>query len=281
MKIQEINAENRFQSKEYINRKKKIKKRLFWIKFILIFILSISALIFLALSPIFNIKSIEVEGSTHYSKTEIKNATNLTIGENGFKTIGSSLGDLFTLQFGLEEKNIKGKFPYVKSVNIRFVLPNKIKIRLKERKPFIYFNYNGAFLFIDKDAYVVDLIQLEKTKSLLEIKGLKFQNYILGQELNLTNHKQIEIFNKIYEALEKADKNDDFKVVKQLKYVDVSDIQRVVINLNSKVSINFGDLFDLSYKIDFMKKNIAAIPKSEKGYLDMTLDQPVFKPENE
>ena len=278
MKIQEINGENKFSSKEIIKKKKKMKKRLFWIKTTLIFILSASAIIFLALSPIFNLKQIEVEGNSHYKKADILKGTSLILGENGFKTIGNSLGNIFRLRYGMEEKNLMSKFFYLKEVKVRFVLPDKIKISLKERKPIFYFNDKGIFLYLDEEATVVEVIPIEKTKSLPEIKGIKFKAFSLGKALEIEDKRQLEAFNKLYMAIKVSDKSDNFKILKNLKYVDLSDLHNVLINLESRISINLGDLNDLSYKIDFMKKDLGFISKEDKGFLDMTLEQPVFKP---
>jgi cell division protein FtsQ len=278
LKIQEINGESKFHSKEFIKRRKKIKKRIFWIKFILITIISITAVVFLALSPVFNIKVIEVEGVQHYKQGEIIDSTNLILGENGFKTIGNSIGNLLTLRYGLEEKNIVRKFPYVKSVYVRFILPNKIKISIIERKPIAYINYNGTFLYIDNEAYVLNSVPKLDIKDIPEVKGMKFLDFKLGQALKVDEKKCIESFNIIYNAIIECDKTDSYKIFSKLKYIDVSDLQKITIFLDSRLEVNFGDLYDLSYRLDFMKKSIVAIPKGAKGLLDMTLEEPVLKP---
>jgi cell division protein FtsQ len=83
----------------------------------------------------------------------------------------------------------------------------------------------------------------------------------------------------VYNAIIDCDQKDNFKILKLLNYIDVSDLQNVTVSFDSRIRVNFGDLYDLSYKIDFMKKNFIEIPKGSKGFLDMSLDQPVFKPE--
>lgn len=279
MKIQEINGESRFQSKEYIKKRKKIKKRIFWIKFILISTLLITSIILLALSPIFNIKIIEVDGGQHYNKTEIIKATNLIIGENGFKTIGNSIGNLITFRYGLEEKNLIKKFPYFKSVSVKFILPDKIKISIAQRQPIAYINYNGNFLLIDNEAYVVDKVASNKLTKIPEIKGMKFQDFKLGQVLDVQDKQSISIFNKVYNGIIDSDKTDNYKVFKELNYIDVSDFQRIIVYIDSRVRVNLGDIEDLDYRIDFMKKSLLAMTKGDKGFLDMTLDKLVLKSE--
>jgi cell division protein FtsQ len=153
-----------------------------------------------------------------------------------------------------------------------------MKISIIERKPRAYINYNGTFLYIDNEAYVLDSVPKLDLKNIPEVKGMKFQYFKLGQALEMDEKKCIESFNIIYDAIIECDKTDSNKIFNKLNYIDVTDLHKVIIYLDSRLKVNFGDLYDLSYRLDFMKKNMTAIPKGAKGLLDMTLEEPVLKP---
>jgi cell division protein FtsQ len=287
LKVQEINIDMRHKGKKPPIEKKKIKRKFRWLKFILILILSGSAIVYLALSPLFNITAIEVQGNQYYKKDDIAKITDITIGNNGFKTIGGDLSSIMTLRYRKSEKKIISSLPYLKDVVAKFVLPNKVVIYVNERKPLGLIQNLGTNLIIDEEKYVLDTIDNIQGSKLPLIKGVKIQHYEVGQELKSEDPENLDLAVKLTEAVNDADKDDKIVIAGLINYIDVSDGSKVYLLIDSRISVNFGNLLvtdsnQIDYKIRFLKQILTnSLNKEAKGFLDFSSgDNPKFLPEN-
>ena len=92
MRKQSINEVMVLKAEKRKKNRVRIKKLIFWIKFISIVALLATALVFTALSPLFNLRAFEVNGAVHYKGEELGKAFGYTDGRKRFKAIGSSPG---------------------------------------------------------------------------------------------------------------------------------------------------------------------------------------------
>lgn len=262
-------------------RQKKVKKRFLWLKFIAVLVLIVTTVVLLALSPLFNIKGIEVEGNRHYKSDEIITTANIPVGSNGFKTIGSSVRNILALRYGIAESNIKKSSPYIKSVTARFAVPSKVKITVVERSPAFIVPYMGANLLMDREGFIVDSIAKAEGLNLPMIKGLNFGSYELGQPLKADNPDKIPTAVRVMDVIESLDNSSNFKVLKLINYIDVNDQAKISLYLDSRITVNLGNIQDLNYRISFMRQVFQKnIKKGEKGTLDFTNgEKPSFIPE--
>lgn len=280
MEIQETKSEYEYK-RSMQKKKKKFKKRLMWLKFILLSVMSIITLMLLALSPLFNLTKIEVEGTQKYKSEDIIKVTGIIMGSNGFKTIGSSVKNILTFRLGKAEQEIIKEFPYIKEANVKYIIPGRIKIVLTERIPVGIIPFNGTNLIIDGDGYVADAVNSLRGVKLPVIKGMRFDNFILGQPLKLENEESLKNLNKILKAIEASDSTEKFKVKDLISFLDVGESKKIRMNLESRITVNFGDLSDIDYRLTFLKQIYTKnLKKEDKGTLDFsTGDNPGFTPE--
>jgi len=255
------------------------KRKFLGFKITLFLILSITILVVLGLSSLFNITKFEVTGLKHYDKNKIIVATGIAIGSNGFKSIGNNVGDLVTLSYRNAEKQIADKFPYIKSATVVFSLPNKVKINIIERKPLFLIDNNGKDLVVDNEAYVLQYGKDGLKGSYTRLKGIKFDDFITGKTLKMINPSNFDYAKKVITAFVDSDKGSALKLLKSIKQINVADLSKVSILINSGLNVNLGNLNDLDYKVSFFKEIYSRSLKSDdKGYLDMTLKEPVLTP---
>jgi cell division protein FtsQ len=262
--------------------KKAIKLLYFWIKFILILALLTTIIIFTAMSPLFNIKTIDANGTKRYSNDTLAGLTGIIPGENGFKQIGSSPASIFMFRFGNAEKVLKKECPYIKDVKVKYVIPGRVVIDIVERTAMVTVPYLGTSLIIDNEGYVLEIAPEDKKTELPSLKGLKFKNYELGARLLIENKGSLENAQNVIDAVKQSDKNDAVDFYKKIDSIDISNLQKICISLESRIVVNLGDLQDLNYRVGAAKtifyKNIK---KSEKGILDFSSgENPVFTPES-
>jgi len=254
-----------------------------WLKSILIFALFTITLVLIGLSPVFNIKSIEVSGNKHYDSQDVVDATDITVGSNGFRTIGSNLFNILTLRYGNAEKLILKTRPYVKEVKVKFLPPSKVKIDLIERNPVAVVPYYGTGLIIDDEGYILGTETAEERSSLPMIVGLKFENFELGQPIKLDDQLCLSQAFSVIKAVSESDKDDNFKIGEFIGSIDVSDKNKVCLFIDSRIVVNLGNLKDLDYRIRLLKQIFFKNIKDEdKGLLDFTTgENVVFIPDKE
>lgn len=267
--------------KQKKKRKKSHKRVGAIVKFLLIFILIAIALGFIAMSPLFNITSIEVKGCTRYNEKEITGLSGIVIGDNAFKSIGSSPADILRLRFGKAEKNIEEKCSYVKSIKVKLVVPSRVVIEIVERQQAAIVPYIGTSLIIDREGDVLETATEKNEKDLVIFKGLEFEKFQIGKPLPLKKPEALKKAFELIDALRQADEKEEDKLVSKLGWVDVGDQSSIIILLDGRIKVNLGDLQDLNYRLDatrlILSKNIK---KEDKGVLDFTAgENPVYKPE--
>jgi len=258
----------------------RFKKAYLWLKFLLIFALTVAILVLTALSPLFNISSIEVIGNGHYEERDIVEASGIVAGSNGFKTIGNSFINFFTLRYGNAEERILKLLPYIKDVEARFIIPSTVRINVSERKPMAAVPYLGTNLIIDDEGYVLDTV-VNSDSGLPAVKGLKFEDFELGQALKVDNRKSLDQVIKLMKAIYDSDMNDKFKLGEIIDSIDASAEDKICVFIDSRIVANLGSLENLNYRISVLKHVLLKnLKKEDKGLLDFTVGQnPVFMPD--
>jgi cell division protein FtsQ len=263
-------------------KKKKRKRRIgAVVKFLMILVLLATALAFTALSPLFNIKSIVVRGCTRYNESDIAGMSGIVIGQNAFKSIGSSPSDILRLRFGMAEKTIEEKCPYIKSIKAKLAVPSTVVIEIVERQQAAVVPHLGTSLVIDREGDVLEVASGEAVKGLINVRGLEFERYQTGKPLPLKKPESLVKAFELLDALKQADEKQEEKLVQKLGWIDSGDPGRVLMLLDNRITVNLGDLDDLNYKLDAMRYIFNRnIKKEDKGILDFTTgENPVFKPE--
>ena len=259
-KIVQIN-ENRQKNKKKKKRKGKLKKVLkFLLKILIIIAIITGIILFLFVSPVFSIQEITVIGAEEITESVYKAMSGIEIGDNIFSITKSNII--------LEIK----KEPYVETVEIKSVYPNKIEINIVERKISYLAQQNERYFFLDKHGYILEtnLAPLDY----LIIKGCTtdFENLNEGDRID---EKDLGKFNDLIKIVDGISNNG---IEAKLNSIDISNDDNYVLEfLDEKKTVMFGDTKDLSAKmtwIDFiMKQN-----QNESGIIYLNLEPVYFSP---
>jgi cell division protein FtsQ len=106
-------------------------------------------------TPWFNIKSIIVEGSFQIKQEDIINASGIPIGQNIFRV------NYFRAKSAIKQN------PYIEKVSISRKYPNKITIKVVERKRAGYIAFKGNNIIIDKNGFVLEVVKMLMELTLL------------------------------------------------------------------------------------------------------------------
>lgn len=167
-------AEEEYLEEEQ-GKKRKHYKTHFFLKVALLLI-ALGATVAFALSPVFTIKNIEVEGNKFYTDEQIINMSDVKTGGNLFlnaqkSEIRSSLKD-----------NI-----YFKTVRVKRKIPATLVIEVEEREELAGVKYGDRYVVIDQDAVVLRIARLDP--EVTEITGLKIMKMEPGEEIQVEEKK--------------------------------------------------------------------------------------------
>ncbi len=128
---------------------------------ILIFLIVISGIVisrFILSTSYFQIKEIQVEGREELSEETILKWANIPLYIS-----------IFQLNLEAVKKRISSK-PKVKKVIIKRLLPSRVLIQIKERKPYAYLIYKKMLFEVDEDGVVIG--KAKELQDLPEINGV-------------------------------------------------------------------------------------------------------------
>jgi len=265
-----------------INKKKRRRKRVLrLVKFLVLTALFTTTIIYAAMSPYFNITGFKVKESLHYDESTLISFSGIRKGSNGFKTLVRSGGRFYLLRFGASEKAIMDNCPYVKNGKVKYLLPSTVYIEVEERTAAAILSLNDVYLLIDREGYMLEWCPEPPDIKLPVIKGIEADSPKLGQKIENSKEALSSAF-KVFDTIKDVDDLNGDRLSDIIDYVDVSDLYNVSFSLQSRIIVNLGKMDDLHYKIStastIFNRNIK---RTEKGKLDFSKNtDPVFTPEN-
>lgn len=239
------------------NRNKKI------IKITLLFILFIIVILCAMFSPLFNIKTIEINGNKIVTKNEIISLSKIQIEENSFKLSKSKI-----------KKQIKEN-AYIQNVKITRKLPSTILIEVEEREPAYLLEYAGSYVVIDKQGYMLE-IKTEKIElPIIQGEVTETSNFVVGNRLCTEDLERLAIISKIIEL---AKVNDIYTIITG---IDISNKENIKLIFETEEKVAYlGDSSNMNTKI-LMIKSILEKEEGKPGEIFLNFDlnkkNPIFR----
>lgn len=229
------------QQQMAIRKKKAILKI---VKVLTLIIVIIGVSIYVALSPLFNIKEINVTGNSKLSKEEIISLSELKTDENTFK---------------VSKKNIKNKVKanaYIENVKIRRKLPDKVEIIVVERVATYMIPFANSYIYINNQGYMLEITS--QKAEMPAIVGISTPEEELHEGQRLISEDLVKL-GEVLQIMESANANE---LVDLITKIDISNRQDYILTLEKeKKAIHLGDVSNLSTKMAYVKK----ILNDEKG----------------
>lgn len=249
--------------KEQEIKSKRPKRNFKIIKYSFLLICIIAIIIATALSPLFNIKEIIVEGNEKITKEEIISLSQININENTYKTNMSKV----------KQRILEN--PYIKSVEIKRVLPSKVSITIEERKTTFMFEYGSGYVYINNQGYILELSNEKLDVPILQGAETAAEDFVPGNRININD---LEKMSTVIKIMEIAANND---IVHLITRIDIENSQNYKILFENEQKVAYlGDETDLSTKI----LSIKAILEKEQGIsgeifvnMDLKNNYPTFR----
>jgi cell division protein FtsQ len=247
---------------------------------ILIFIVGLALILLVLLyAPLFNITAIDVVGATRYTPDEIRQASGILLGENGFRKLRLTI-EALELRL-IDSESLVESLPYIKDCRVNLVFPNKVVIQVTERQPAATIKHLDSFLIVDGDGYVLESNSQRTHHELAELRGIEFTKYTLGGQLEARDIELVKIGVNIIEAIKTSDRNTEFKLFDILDWIDMVDRNNVLLSLDNRIIVRFNPEDKLQYTIDFTKEIFfKKISSTDTGRLEFSGNQnPSFIPQ--
>ncbi len=204
------------------NIKKKSTKVIKIIRLLALIVIIIAAVAFAMLSPIFNLKNIEIEGNSKITNDEIISLSGIKIDENIFKV--HNLGVI---------KNIKQN-AYIKDATIHKKLPGTLEIKIQERQPSYMLEYGNGYVYVDNQGYMLEISSIKMNLPILLGTFTSKESYKEGNRLN------------------EEDLNKLGTVLKIMNVAQNNQISELITKINIQNTNNYTLYFETEGKIAYL-----------------------------
>ena len=237
------NRKNKKNSKNNSNKKnkkindktksnKKINPTFRIVKWTSLVAIIIAGGIYFMLSPFFNIKEIDVQGIDRLTREEIISLSRIELNENTFKLQTNEVQQLIKQNAYIDKVIVKRKFP------------DKIEIKVTERKPTYMILFGNAYIYINNQGYL-----LEVANTPLKIPAitgfLTPENEI--HEGNRLCSEDLQRLDQVLQIMKSAESNGIKELITK---INIEDKQDYILELNSeKKIVHIGDNTNLSTKM--------------------------------
>ena len=221
------------KQRQILKKKKRIKRML---KFTALLIIIIAGIIFALVSPIFNIKEINVSNNNQINTETIISLSQLNLGQNIFKFNKNKVN-----------KNIKTN-AYIESVEIKRKLPNKVQIQIEERKQEYNVEFLNGYAYINNQGYILQIS--EEKQALPTILGISTpdEQIVEGNRLNSEDLEKLEVIIQIMNICK------NYELDSKITNIDISTKDEYTLYLEEeKKTIYLGDKSNLSNKMLYVQ----------------------------
>lgn len=176
------------------------------------------------------LNTLQIEASEHITEEVFKETTEIITHQN-------------ILRYKLKEKEqaIKGH-PYIKEVEIKRKYPNTLEIKLKEREEYAIIPYNGNYLFVDRELFLLRVANSYREGEAPVLREIEVRNTSLGDPVITDNDDLVKFTFDAYEALSVS----GFSPIISEYYL-VED--ELIIETTEHIDIVLGMEIDLPYTI--------------------------------
>ena len=205
------------------------------------------------LSPLFRIKTVEIDPMENYSKGEIFEYLKDLEGVNGFKAVmqNSSLSQsrsLFSLELVDLEDQIRFDCPYIESITVKYSPRSTVKVSCVERGASFLTESSGMFLMCDSHGIALESFTAEnKPEGLPLVKGINLTAYKLGRSISDGKNENIDCAIKISGLL------SQLSMESYIDIIDVSDYNNIYLFCAPSLTVELGNIRNIGVRLALLK----------------------------
>lgn len=223
----------------------------------------IAILIVMFLTPLFNIKTVNVVGNVKLTEEQI------------FTEIGDYTGrNLFSARSRSIKKKIS-KFAYTEKVTVKKKpFPPTLTVEITERTPAVQIAYAESYIVIDRDGRILEKTA-EKLEGVAVCDGLKITSANEGEFISLKEEETQKIVIGCIGNMEKAD------ILKDVTAISFEDMTNITFNYQSRLDVICGTHIDFGRKLSLFKEavNSNKLTQNSRGTINLaTTGKAIYTP---
>lgn len=223
----------------------------------------IAILIVMFLTPLFNIRTVNIVGNNKLTQEQIQSEIGDFTGRNLFSSRGSSI------------KRKLSKFAYTEKVTVKKKpIPPTLTIEITERIPVVQVSYAESFIVIDKDGRILEKTA-EKLEGVAVCEGLKVTSANEGEFISLKEEETQKIVIACIGNMEKAD------IIKDVTFISFEDMTNITFNYQSRLDVICGTHIDFGRKLSLFKEavNSNKLTQNSRGTINLaTTGKAIYTP---
>ena len=229
------------------NRKKRKSAK---VGFVLVFLLIFAITFFVLLKTVlFPITTINVKNNSVHKAEDII-----------FSSLVTEKDKLFAVSQKKVKEKIIEKLPLIKDVKLIRELPGTLTIAVTPDKEAYNFKINKNYLLVTENYKLIKTLK-KPNFNCITVVGTEVKPTEIGSEINFLNQEKKEEFLNLQKYLVNA----KLKISK----IDVTDSLELKATINKKITVNFGTIKDIDYKISHLKGMLKNIDINLKGNIDL------------
>ena len=257
---------NKNNNSKINNIKKKKKKVSIIPKIAVLFLIIIAIGIFAFISPIFNIKAIEVNGNNKIDKDTVISLSGVNIGKNIFQVSKKQVIN------SIKENQ------YINNVEVKRKLPGTLELKVEERKIAYQVKIINSYVYIDYQGYILEVSAKKEKVPLIE--GFTTEQETLLNGKRLINN-DIKLLRTILRIMETAKTSEIDKLISK---ISVKNNEYILELSKENKLVYLGDATDLTNRMTYVKIIVDKEKgKTGKAFVDKDINngfKPYFREES-
>lgn len=246
----ELEKRVRYQKRQKAQRLKMQRRRALVI-FILVALLVV---VLLFMTPIFNIRSVSVEGNSIVTAEQFQEKLKPLIGENLFRTGEGKIED--TLK----------SIPFIESVDVqKKMFPPSVKVVVTEYVPAALITVGDKSMLVNSQLRV--LADNDEQAGLVPyVTGLNVQSCEVGGILKSDSEEKDEIAITALKTFEITG------ILDEVIDINISDTSNIMINYDNRINVKCGSKLNLDRKLRLFKESVksSSLTENSRGTMDLS-----------
>ncbi len=218
---------------------------------------TVLAVIFLCviifLTPIFDIRAVNVEGNVMISTDDLNSALGEYMGKNLLLT---SKGDV--------RRTLQG-FAYADKISLKKgIFPPSVTVQIEECQPAVYLMHGKSFVTIDKTAKILEVSEAKPEFG--ELIGLKLTSANVGETLSLDDNSKLKTVVSMLEDFQRSG------LLSGVTKISMENMDSITFNYESRIDALCGPYVDFKRKLGLFREAITSnkLTENSRGTIDLT-----------
>jgi cell division septal protein FtsQ len=203
--------------------------------------------------PLFRIASISAEDSPSAGADEIASASGLAEGMSGLETLLRDPLGIPTLRLRTAERRIESALPFVEDATVRWILPDKVSIRVVEKEPVFVCDAGGEAFLMDRRTTIIGPASKRPDLDLPSIRGIDAAGKAPGDSLLPENAMLFESLGTLIASIKSLDDSTGWDLFGRVRAYDLSNLYAVCFTIDTGLEVCVGDVRNIDAKLVFLK----------------------------